>query len=57
MNILITGISRGVGLEMSKLFLENGHTVYGISRTESDELKALENQYPENLFFKIFGLR
>ena len=56
MNILITGISRGVGLEMSKLFLENGHTVYGISRTESDELKALENQYPENLFFKIFDL-
>lgn len=56
MNILITGISRGVGLEMSKLFLENGHTVYGISRTESEDLKALEQQYPENLFFKIFDL-
>jgi 3-oxoacyl-[acyl-carrier protein] reductase len=50
MNVLITGVSRGVGLEISKLFLENGHTVYGISRTESEELKALEKQYPENLF-------
>jgi len=56
MNILITGISRGVGLEMSRLFLENGHAVYGISRKESEELKALEQQYPENLFFKIFDL-
>lgn len=56
MNILITGVSRGVGLEMSKLFLENGHTVYGLSRTESEELKALEKQYPEKLFFKIFDL-
>jgi NAD(P)-dependent dehydrogenase (short-subunit alcohol dehydrogenase family) len=52
MNVLITGVSRGVGLEISKLFLENGHTVYGISRTESEELKALEKQYPENLFLK-----
>lgn len=56
MNVLITGVSRGVGLEMAKVFLENGHTVYGISRTESEELKALENQYPKNLFFKIFDL-
>lgn len=56
MNVLITGVSRGVGLEISKLFLENGHTVYGISRTESEELKALEKQYPENLFFKTFDL-
>lgn len=56
MNILITGVSRGVGLEMSKLFLENGHIVYGLSRTESEELKALEKQYPEKLFFKIFDL-
>lgn len=56
MNVLITGVSRGVGLEMGKLFLENGHTVYGISRTESEDLKTLENQYPEKLFFKIFDL-
>ena len=56
MNVLITGVSRGVGFEIAKLFLENGHIVYGISRTESDELKALEKQYPENLFFRTFDL-
>lgn len=56
MNVIITGVSRGVGLEMSKLFLEKGHTVYGISRTGSEDLKTLENQYPENLFYKIFDL-
>jgi len=56
MNVLITGISRGVGFEIAKLFLESGHTVYGISRTESDELKALEKQYPNQLFFKVFDL-
>jgi 3-oxoacyl-[acyl-carrier protein] reductase len=56
MNVLITGVSRGVGLEMSKLFLENGHTVYGISRTESEEFAMLEKEYPKHLFFKIFDL-
>ena len=56
MNVLITVVSRGVGLEIAKLFLENGHHVYGISRTESPELKALELQYPEQLFFKLFDL-
>lgn len=56
MNVLITGVSRGVGLEICKIFLENGHTVYGISRTESDDFKALEKQYPENLYFRTFDL-
>ena len=56
MNVLITGVSRGVGLEMSQLFLEKGHTVYGISRTESEALKALEKQYPDHLFLKVFDL-
>lgn len=56
MNVMITGISRGVGLEITKLFLENGHTVYGISRAESNELKTLGKQFPERLFFKNFDL-
>lgn len=56
MNVLITGVSRGVGFEIAKLFLENGHTVYGISRTESEELKNLEKQYQQNLFFTTFDL-
>ena len=30
MNIIVTGCSRGVGLEICKVLLEQGNTVYGI---------------------------
>ena len=36
MNILITGTSSGLGYELAKQYLENGHTVYGISRSKTD---------------------
>ena len=32
-NILITGVSRGLGLNTAQLLLENNYKVYGISRT------------------------
>jgi len=37
MNIVISGSSKGLGLELSKVFLSNGHYVIGISRGESSE--------------------
>lgn len=30
-NIIVTGCSRGVGLEICKVLLEQGNTVYGIA--------------------------
>lgn len=42
MNILITGVSKGVGLELLKILLTEGHTCYGISRSQTKELKLLE---------------
>ena len=33
MNILVTGCSRGVGLEICKVFLEQCHVVYGVARS------------------------
>ena len=36
MNVLITGTSSGLGYELAKQYLENGHTVYGISRSKTD---------------------
>lgn len=43
MNILITGTSSGLGFGLSKHYLKNGHTVYGISRKQNEELKSFDN--------------
>ena len=29
MNVLLTGVSKGLGLSIAKTLLEKGHTVYG----------------------------
>lgn len=55
-NILVTGISRGVGLEIAKQLLEKGHNVYGVNRSYSEGIKKLEKQFPNNLFFKSVDL-
>lgn len=40
-NIIITGISRGIGLELIRQFSKDGHQVIGLSRHCTDELKEL----------------
>lgn len=52
MNVLVTGCSRGVGLEICRVLLEQGNTVYGVARSYTDEFKALEAEYAGKLFFK-----
>ena len=32
-NILVTGCSRGVGLEVCRVLLKEGNTVYGVARS------------------------
>jgi 3-oxoacyl-[acyl-carrier protein] reductase len=56
MNILLTGVSKGLGLRTAELLLENEHTVYGISRSLTDELKILIEKYPNNLKWLQFDL-
>ncbi|TWH99142.1 3-oxoacyl-[acyl-carrier protein] reductase [Flavobacterium tiangeerense] len=56
MNILITGISKGLGLETSELLLKNGCTVYGISRTKTEELNELMLKYPNELKWLQYDL-
>lgn len=43
MNVLITGTNSGLGFGLTKLYLKNGHTVYGISRKLNEELKDFNN--------------
>lgn len=55
-NIIVTGCSRGVGLETCKVLLEQGYTVYGVARTHTDSFKNLEEAYPEKLSFLALDL-
>ena len=48
-NILITGCSSGLGFALTNLYLENGFTVYGISRNKP----KIKNK---NFHFKAFDL-
>jgi 3-oxoacyl-[acyl-carrier protein] reductase len=55
-NILITGLSRGVGLAIAEVLLQEGNTVYGIARNETDALQTLKAQYPQTLQFRSVDL-
>ena len=56
MNYLVTGCSRGVGLEICKVLLEQGHIVYGIARSYSEEFMHLETHFKDRLYFKSIDL-
>ncbi len=56
MNYLVTGCSRGVGIEICRVLLEQGNDVYGVARSYTDEFKALEREYVGHLFFKSLDL-
>ena len=56
MNVLITGISKGLGLKTSESLLINGWTVYGISRSKTEELNELLLQYPDKLKWLQYDL-
>jgi 3-oxoacyl-[acyl-carrier protein] reductase len=55
-NILITGVSRGLGLEICNVLLTLGYTVYGISRSLTSEIEVLLNNYPNTFKYKTFDL-
>lgn len=56
MNILVTGVSKGLGLNITKTLINNNHVVYGISRTRTDELKDLIDSYPEQIKWLQYNL-
>ena len=56
MNILVTGVSKGVGLEIASVLLEQGHIVYGISRSKTDEMIILLSKYTSNFHHLQYDL-
>jgi 3-oxoacyl-[acyl-carrier protein] reductase len=56
MNYIVTGCSRGVGLEICRALLMQGHVVYGIARSYTLEFVALEQEYTGKLYFKSIDL-
>lgn len=56
MNILVTGVSKGVGLEITTVLLGQGHVVYGISRSKTDEVVALLSEYQDKFYHLQYDL-
>lgn len=50
MTILITGTNRGLGFSLAEFFLEKGHTVLSLIRSENNKILALKKKYPSQHF-------
>jgi 3-oxoacyl-[acyl-carrier protein] reductase len=51
--ILLTGDSRGVGSSIAKELLRNGYRLIGLSRTQTNEIDSLVNEYGEQRYVHI----
>lgn len=54
---LLTGCSKGLGLAITKILLQNNVNVIGISRSYNDDLKKLKSEYGESLIHYSIDLR
>ena len=55
-NIVLTGASKGLGLEIAKCLLQQNVNVYAINRSLTPELEILKQEFPENLFIELCDL-
>lgn len=47
MNILITGVSRGLGFSIANFFIRKGFNIIGLSRKINDNIELLANNHPK----------
>ena len=52
-SVLITGVSRGIGLSIAKEFIQNDYFVFGTSRSKLDLSKALESNNCKHLIVDV----
>ncbi len=55
-NILVTGVSKGLGFELTKSFLEEGNKVYGVSRSTNSHLDELKVKFPDTFLHLVYDL-
>ncbi len=55
-NILVTGVSKGLGLAITEKLLAAGYSVWGVSRSQTRELQSLQDRFPDLLKWKAFDL-
>jgi 3-oxoacyl-[acyl-carrier protein] reductase len=54
--ILVTGISKGLGIVLLTSLLEDGYIVYGISRSNNSELDVLKEKYKSSFIHLQYDL-
>lgn len=52
--IIVTGASKGLGLDICERLLKEEYKVVGISRSMTDEFAALQTKFPETLFRETY---
>lgn len=50
-NVLVTGVSQGLGLEIARCLLRRGFSVYGASRSTNDAIKGLLDKYQDRFSY------
>lgn len=50
-HIVVSGMSRGLGLSIAREFSERGHRVSGFARSASEEIRELVARQPDRVFF------
>lgn len=55
-NILVTGVSKGLGLVITEKLLQKNYCVWGVCRKISPELKKIIAEFPDLLHIKQFDL-
>ena len=56
-NYLVTGVSRGLGIQIAKTLLQDETvTIYGLSRSKPSELDELLAQYPDRMKWMAYDL-